>query len=131
MQHLVNAGCVSVEDGIVEYDQEKCNALKEIYDNELLNILPLNSQDRQCIDGLIETGVIDASDPLFSRNEQDYISFIWDDKFKNGLAIRNRYLHGAYPTDERQIHWEYIELLKLLVMIMISMDEEFATLRKA
>ena len=126
LQYLVNAGCVSVEDGIVEYDQEKCNALKEIYDNELLNILPLNSQDRQCIDGLIETGVIEASDSLFSRNEQDYISFVWDDSFKNGLAIRNRYLHGAYPTDERKIHWDYIELLKLLVMIMICMEEEFA-----
>ena len=130
LQYLVNAGCVSVKDGIVEYDQEKCNALKEIYDNELLNILPLNHQDQQCIEGLIETGIIEASDSLFSKNEQEYISFIWDDKFKNGLAIRNRYLHGAYPTDERQIHWEYIELLKLLVMIMISMDEEFRTYNK-
>ena len=126
LQHLVSAGCVSVKEGIVEYDQEKCNALKEIYDNELLNVLPLSSRNRQCIDGLIKTGIIEASDSLFSRNEQDYISFVWDDSFKNGLAIRNRYLHGAYPTDERQIHWEYIELLKLLVMIMINMDEEFA-----
>lgn len=127
LQHLVNAGCISVKEGIVEYDQEKCNALKEIYDNELLNILPLSSQDRQCIDGLIETGVIEASDSLFSKNEQDYISFVWGDSFKNGLAIRNRYLHGAYPADERKIYWDYIELLKLLVMIMICMDEEFAT----
>lgn len=130
LQHLVKAGCVSVKDGIVEYDQEKCNALKEIHDNELLNILSLKPQDCQCIEGLIETGVIEASDSLFSINEQDYISFVWDDKFKNGLAIRNRYLHGAYPTDERRIHWDYIEILKLLVMIMISMDEEFATWRK-
>lgn len=130
LQHLINAGCVSVKNGIVEYDQEKCNALKEIYDNELLNILPLNLQDRQCIESLIAKGVLEASDSLFSKNEQDYISFIWDDKFKNGLAIRNRYLHGAYPTDERRIHWDYIEILKLLVMIMISMDEEFATWHK-
>ena len=130
LQHLVNAGCVSVKEGIVEYDQEKCNALKEIYDNELLNILPLSSQDRQCIEGLIEKGVIEASDSLFSKNEQDYISFVWGDSFKNGLAIRNRYLHGAYPTDERKIHWDYIELLKLLVMIMICMDEEFKTYNK-
>lgn len=127
LQHLVNAGCVSVKEGIVEYDQEKSNALKEIYDNELLNILPLSSQDRQCIEGLIEKGIIEASDSLFSKNEQDYTPFVWGDSFKNGLAIRNRYLHGAYPTDERKIHWDYIELLKLLVMIMICMDEEFAT----
>ncbi|MBP5769559.1 MAG: hypothetical protein J6W51_10840 [Fibrobacter sp.] len=130
LQHLINADCVSVKDGIVEYDQEKCNALKEIHDNELLNVLPLNSQDRQCIESLIAKGILEATDSLFSKNEQDYISFIWDDKFKNGLAIRNRYLHGAYPTDERRIHWDYIELLKLLVMIMISMDEEFATWHK-
>lgn len=126
LQHLINADCIFVKDGFIEYNKIKCDLLKDIYDNDVLNILPLNSAERQCVDELMAKGVIVASDSLFSTNEKNYISFVWSDSYKNGLAIRNRYLHGAYSPDDPHIHGDYIELLKLLVMIMICLDDEFS-----
>jgi hypothetical protein len=125
LQYLIDVDCISVKEGLVEYNKTKCELLKDIYDNDVLNTLPLNSEERQCIDELIAKSVIVASDSLFSTNEQNYISFVWSDSYKNGLAIRNRYLHGAYSPNDPQIHRDYIEILKLLVMIMISLDDEF------
>ena len=130
LQHLINADCISVKDGFIEYNKIKCDLLKDIYDNDVINILPLNSEERRCIDELIAKSVIVASDSLFSTNEQNYISFVWSDTYKNGLAIRNRYLHGAYSSDDPSIHEDYIEILKLLVMIMISLDDEFRNWKK-
>lgn len=130
LQYLIDADCVSVKDGFIEYNKAKCNLLKDIYDNDVLNILPLNFEARLCIDELIAKSVIVASDSLFSTNEQNYISFIWSDTYKNGLAIRNRYLHGAYSPNDPSIHRDYIEVLKLLVMIMICLDDEFRYWKK-
>lgn len=130
LQYLIDAECVSVKDGFVEYNKTKCELLKDIYDNDVLNTLPLNSEERRCIDELIAKSVIVASDSLFSTNEQNYISFVWSDSYKNGLAIRNRYLHGAYSPNDPQIHRDYIEILKLLVMIMICLDDEFRNWKK-
>ena len=130
LQYLINADCVFVKDGFIEYNKAKCNLLKDIYDNDVLNILPLNFEARLCIDELIAKSVIVASDSLFSTNEQNYISFIWSDTYKNGLAIRNRYLHGAYSPNDPSIHRDYIEVLKLLVMIMICLDDEFRYWKK-
>lgn len=130
LQHLIDAECVSVKDGFIEYNKTKCDLLKDVYDNDVLNILPLNSDERQCIDELIAENVIVANDSLFSTNEQNYISYVWSDTYKNGLAIRNRYLHGAYSPNDPHIHRDYIEILKLLVMIMISLDDEFRNWKK-
>lgn len=130
LKYLIDADCISVKDGLVEYNKIKCDLLKDIYDNDVLNILSLNSEERQCIDELIAKSVIVASDSLFSTNEQNYISFVWSDSYKNGLAIRNRYLHGAYSPNDSQIHRDYIEILKLLVMIMICLDDEFGNWKK-
>jgi hypothetical protein len=125
LQYLIDVDCISVKEGLVEYNKTKCDLLKDIYDNDVLNILPLNPEERRCIDELIAKNVIVASDSLFSTNEQNYILFVWSDSYKNGLAIRNRYLHGAYSPNDPSIHRDYIEVLKLLVMIMICLDDEF------
>lgn len=130
LQYLIDVDCISVKEGLVEYNKTKCDLLKDIYDNDVLNILPLNPEERRCIDELIAKNVIVASDSLFSTNEQNYISFVWSDSYKNGLAIRNRYLHGAYSPNDPQIHRDYIEILKLLVMIMICLDDEFRCWKK-
>ncbi len=130
LQYLIDADCVSIKDGFIEYNKTKCDLLKDIYDNDVLNVLPLNPEERRCIDELIAKNVIVASDSLFSTNEQNYISFVWSDSYKNGLAIRNRYLHGAYSPNDPQIHRDYIEILKLLVMIMICLDDEFRCWKK-
>lgn len=130
LQNPINAECIYVDEGVVKLRKKTCALLKMIYDHDVVNLLPLKESEKMILRNLSEKGIVEISNSLFSRNAQDYIAYVWGDKFKNGLAIRNRYLHGAYSDDSSRIHEDYIELLKILTMIMIDLNDEFANLKR-
>ena len=45
-------------------------------------------------------------------------------EFSNGLDLRNKYGHGSNSIDEKQNYEDYIELLRIMVLIMIKINEE-------
>lgn len=50
--------------------------------------------------------------------------------YNNGPDLRNRYLHGTYPIDIQQQHMDYVELLKIMVLIIIKINDEFCEKEK-
>jgi len=46
-------------------------------------------------------------------------------QFNNGPELRNKYVHGTYPIDENVQQRDYLELLKIIVLIIIKINEEF------
>lgn len=46
-------------------------------------------------------------------------------EYSNGHQLRNKYVHGSYPLNERKQQQDYIELLKIMVLIIIKINEEF------
>ena len=49
-------------------------------------------------------------------------------KFSNGRDLRNKYAHSTYPSDENEQMHDYIELLKIMVLVIIKINEEFCLL---
>lgn len=56
------------------------------------------------------------------------IKFLKDDTFfsvEDTIEMRNKYIHGTNSKDE-QIHFQdYLEFLKIMVLIIIKINEEF------
>ena len=46
-------------------------------------------------------------------------------EFGNSLDLRNKYIHGTHSTDEKVQKNDYIELLKLMILIIVKINEEF------
>ena len=46
-------------------------------------------------------------------------------KFSDGLDLRNKYIHSTYSTNETEQQTDYIQLLKLMVLIITKMNDEF------
>ena len=46
-------------------------------------------------------------------------------KYENGPALRNNYIHGTHSLDSQKHENDYYELLKIMVMIIIKINEEF------
>ena len=66
---------------------------------------------------------------FFSKPEQDYLNYILNkSEFSNGLDLRNKYIHDTCPLDEKIQRQDYMELLKIMVLIMIKINEEFCLL---
>ena len=45
-------------------------------------------------------------------------------EFSNGLDLRNRYIHDTCSLNEEMQQQDYLELLKIMALIIIKINEE-------
>ena len=63
---------------------------------------------------------------LLSNPEWEYFDYILNKaEFSNGLDLRNRYIHDTNSLDEQQQQNDYIVLLKMFIILVIKINEEF------
>ena len=75
---------------------------------------------------LNKMGLVQFSSSLFSRPEQDYYNYLFNkSEFDNGLDIRNSYTHGTQRVDENQNKQDYFIFLRIMILIVIKINEEF------
>ncbi len=49
-------------------------------------------------------------------------------EFDNGLDLRNRYIHGTQIVDENKNEQDYYIFLRIMILIVIKINEEFCLL---
>ncbi|MCO7123974.1 hypothetical protein NIA71_18775 [Ihubacter massiliensis] len=122
-----------VEHGIIKMDEEKriipykekINILNELYEQ---NVACWNYMKKyqDIIVELKEFGMLQFSSSLFSKPEQDYYNYLFNkSEFDNGLDIRNRYSHGTQRVNEEQNKQDYYIFLRIMILIVIKINEEF------
>lgn len=73
----------------------------------------------------MEKEIVVFENSLLTRNEQDYLDFYLNkSKFTNGYDIRNRYLHGTNVNDENQYESDYYSILKLIIIIILKINDD-------
>ncbi len=45
--------------------------------------------------------------------------------YSNGLDLRNKYAHSTYPEDEKVQAMDYMILLKIMILVVTKINEEF------
>ncbi len=117
---------VENEDGYIKFDDIKLiYILKELYYEDVLNYWHYPYEIREVIDNLASKNYVCFERTLLSRGEQDYLDYYLNKaKFTNGHDIRNRYLHGTNSNDENQYKADYYSILKLLVIIIIKINDD-------
>lgn len=86
---------------------------------------------RKSIDSLEDNGLISFESSLFSKPEQDYINFFLNkSQFNNGLDIRNKYVHTQFKADEEEHHMNYLLLLRLFIIAVIKINDDFCMANK-
>ena len=75
---------------------------------------------------MLDDGEIDVEATLLSRQERDYFNFMLNKKeFSNGFDLRNKFIHGTFYGTAEELQKAYVEILKILVMIVVKINEEF------
>ena len=111
--------------GYITLNQERVVLLKDLYDNDVL-CLKYCGDYQEIIDDLIANEDIEIENRLFTRPESDYLNYMLNKStFSNGLDLRNRYAHCTYSKDENVQAQDYISLLKIMIMILLKIKEEF------
>ena len=75
---------------------------------------------------MLEKGDVEMESSLFTRREQEYLDYMLNtQEFINGPELRNKYVHGTFSTSVETHRRDYVELLKIMVLIIIKINEEF------
>lgn len=124
---LIERGSVQIGDnGRLQINEARVVLLGDMYFQGVICPSYYNGPYLQQLDSLVKTKEICCESTLFSRPEQDYLNYILNkSKFSNGLDLRNKYIHDTCPLDEKTQSQDYMELLKIMVLIMIKINEEF------
>lgn len=112
------------KDGVV-YLRNPVAILKDLYDHEVVCDYKMSFY-KTILDEMVKKGKLVRTSALFSKPEVDYLNYALNkSSFSNGLDLRNKYLHATYPMDTEAQYKDYIELLKIMVLIIIKINDEF------
>lgn len=122
---LKSRGTIRItSDGIIEANLPRVFLLRDLYRNDVL--CPLYHVDNTLIEELVTSGDLRYESTLFSIPEQQYLNFMLNkSEYSNGRDLRNRYIHSSNTLDEKQQQRDYIDLLKIMAVIIIKINEEF------
>lgn len=123
---LIGQNDISVyEDGYLTVNKRRVFILKDLYEHEVICPLHYDKGLAEQADLLVSVGDLRYESTLFSKPEQDYLNYILNKaEFSNGLDLRNRYSHDTYAMDEKTQYQDYLELQKIMVLIIIKINEE-------
>lgn len=126
---LRDKGIVQIEkDGRIALNKSKCAILNQLYRFKVLNAYYLKNDPRASgyLEELVKKGDVEYRDTLFSEPESDFLNYILNkSQYRDGLDLRNRYIHGSYPTDKKVQHRDYMIALLVVVSIILKINEEF------
>ena len=63
--------------------------------------------------------------PLLQYYHLDFDYYLNKSEFTNGLDLRNKYIHDTGSLDENIQRQDYTVLLKLMIILIIKINEEF------
>ena len=126
LKWLIDRGTILLNhDGTISYDRERAFLLRELYEHEVICIHYL-STTRSALKEMINAGDIRIESTLFSVPEKNYLNFMLNrSQYSDGLDIRNKYAHSTYTINKDVQQMDYIELLKIMVLIVTKINEEF------
>ena len=123
---LIEQNIIKIDDNkkIIPYNK-KVKILKDLYNHNVASFSYLKKY-KYILKEFESLGMIEFSSSLFSKPEQDYYNYLLNKSvFDNGLDLRNKYLHGTQKLDEYSNNQDYYIFLRILILIVIKINEEF------
>lgn len=102
--------------------------IRAIFDAEAASYYHYSAEARTCIDDMVSKGWLVRREFLLTDPEGSYFNYYLNQaEFSNGPDLRNKYLHGsqADADDEEQHFRTYITVLKLLIALVIKINDDF------
>lgn len=119
---LIERGVIYLEDEVIKCQEERVFLLKELYEK---NVISMQYMKSPILKELIAEGEIVTDNKLLTKPEYQYFDYLLNNsEFSDGKAIRNRYIHDSIITDEKTMTMDYYILLKVMIMIIIKINDD-------
>lgn len=126
INELIKRGSLVLEtDGIIRLNEARVAILRDLYEHEVC-CTSYWGKYRHLFYEMKKSGDISFESTLFSEPEAAYLNYILNkSQFTDGLDLRNKYAHSNYSQDEDIQKADFTILLKIMVFIIIKINEEF------
>lgn len=119
---LLERGVIYLEDEVIKCQKERVFILKELYEKNVISMQYIKSS---ILKEMIAEGEIVTDNKLLTKPEYQYFDYLLNNsEFSDGKAIRNRYIHDSIITDESIMTADYYTLLKVMIMIIIKINDD-------
>lgn len=121
---LIKRGAISTsEEGVVFLNIERLAILKDLYENDVIRTSRYACSNQLKI--LVDNKDLVVESTLFSRPEQKYLNYMLNkSEYSNGKDLRNKYIHSTYSRDKNQHFNDYMDLLRIMIVVIIKINEE-------
>lgn len=109
-------------------DANQFFVIKAIFDAEATSYYHYSAEGRTRIDDMVSKGWLVRRESLLTDPEGSYFNYYLNQaEFSNGPDLRNKYLHGSQvgADDEKRHFHTYIIALKLLIALVIKINDDF------
>jgi len=121
----------NAEGYVVSRDENLFIILQDLFYNDVISYWQYSLPAREIINSLENNRLVRFESSLFSQPEQDYINFFLNkSQFNNGLDLRNKYVHTQFDADEDKHQISYMIFLRLFVISVIKINDDFCTADK-
>lgn len=126
LQHFIDIGYLKVEqDGSISFTNKNLMIIIGYLRNfDVMSYWHFPKYIRDEIDKMQEKKLVEFSDKLFTKAEQDYFNFYLNNKFSNGLWLRNKYVHATNSHEKEEQETDYKILLKLLILLVLKIEND-------
>ena len=125
LQWLEKRGSITISaDGKIAINTNRISVLKDLYDHDVIITSKFSKNPE--FQKFLGNGELKSISTLFSKPEQDFLNFMLNRReFSNGSDLRNKYIHSSYPKDKKQHYNDYIDILRIVIFVLIKLNEEF------
>lgn len=113
------------KDGVLEIENQNLLLIIHYLTNyDVISYWRFSESLRKEIDFMNEKKMIEFSDKLLTVAEQEYFDYYLNNRFSNGLWLRNKYVHATNSHDEIEQEKDYKTLIRLLVLLILKIEDD-------
>lgn len=129
IDYLLETGYLSKgSDGRLYVEKmREINLLRQLYEYHSCPFLLNEPFERGLLEEMEKKGWVEKDDHLLTEEERNYFDYyMYNTKYTNGPALRNRYAHGSHadPSKENIHRNAYNRLLALLILELLKIEDD-------
>lgn len=129
---LEEVNLISVDTGVVQIvDCVEIDILRRVHQHGATMVTGSLLGESAAADRLVALGLLNWKGKLLTKEEGEYFDYCLNNKFRNGLALRNIILHGGMriAQSEQDQFSSYFLVLKLLIFLVIKINDDLCFYR--
>lgn len=129
IDYLIEEGYISKdENGMLSIEKNlEIGLLKQLYEYHSCPFHVYGIFERELMQEMEKKGWLEKDDHLLTIEERNYFDYyMYNTKYTNGPALRNRYVHGSHadPSKENVHRNAYYRLLILLILELLKIEND-------